>query len=82
MFHYFHPNVNSLKINPEMLKYLNEYTKNHLEKICETQKFALMMKDASSSSDADPEIKNLKILVVVSLISFLAGICFSTNSFY
>lgn len=81
MFSFFDHKINLLKINPEMLKYLNEYTKIHLEKICETQKFALMMKDASSSSD-DPEIKNLKLLMFVSLASFLAGLCFSTNSFY
>jgi hypothetical protein len=74
MFHYFHPNVNSLRINPEMLKYLNEYTKNQLE---ESQKFALI-KTTSSNSD-DPEIKNLKLLMVVSLVSFLAGLCFSAR---
>jgi hypothetical protein len=78
MFPFFHHNTNSLKINPELLKYLNEYTKNHLEQICETQKFALM--HVSPNPDI-PEIKNLTLLMAVSLISFLAGLCFSTNSF-
>lgn len=73
MFDYFYDNVNSLRINPEMLKYLNDYTKNHLEQICESQKFALT---TSSSSSDDPEIKNLKLLMAVSLLSFLAGLSF------
>jgi hypothetical protein len=75
MFEYFHSNMNSsLKINPEMLKYLNDYSKNHLDQICETQKFAL--ETSSSSSSDDPEIKNLKLLFAVGLVSFLAGLCF------
>ena len=75
MLSFFHPKINSLKINPEMLKYLNECTKKHVEKMCETQQFAITT--SSSSSEDPPDIEKMKVLMFASLASFLAGVFFS-----
>lgn len=58
-----------VKINPKMLKYLNEYTENQAQIVNKNNYFALL---TGSGSD-DPDKNNIKLVVFVGIISFLAG---------
>jgi hypothetical protein len=58
-----------VKINPKMLKYLNEYTENQ---ICNKNKYFALLRCSGSGSD-DPDKNNIKLVVFVGIISFLAG---------
>jgi hypothetical protein len=62
-----HPG-SQVKINPEMFNYLNEYTKKHIDN--KKDYFALL---TSGSDSDDPEKNNIKLIVFVGVISFLAG---------
>lgn len=68
MFPFFH-HINSLKINPEMLKYLNEYQRASLKGSTPCR---ALCPEPHFPQGFPPE----KVWIAVSLVSFLAGLCF------
>lgn len=66
-----------LQINPELLKYLNEYTNKSVNRMCDTQRFALL--DVNGEEEMLPSNPPTEItkLFLVGIISFLAGSYFS-----
>ena len=74
LFKYLQKNVEiqQFKINPELLKYLNEYTNKSINRMCDTQRFALL--DVDLPSPIYPELNKI---IFVGIISFLAGSYFS-----
>jgi hypothetical protein len=64
----------NLKINPELLKYLNDTKNKSINRMCETQKYALL----DSGEFPSPTIPHdLSKIIFIGLISFLAGSYFS-----
>lgn len=71
MFEYLNK-IHKLKINPELLKYLNDSTNKSINRMYITQHFATLGEDGES-----PIPYEFTKIVFIGLISFLAGSYFS-----